>query len=412
VNRLDFLIASAFISRSSVSYLTHHLGTTDGVISAWARIGKAERAEEILWKAIEISKICETVDPDVVTYNSIVHAHLRDTSISNAIDRILSIVDYMNEHKDAKPSITPDCFTYHCVLRGWEKSADPQAAQKCVITLETMHRLWEEGDTSLTPKNIFYNMVINKLAKTTVQTSLQSVMRVFHMLQGSRFCSPDIITYTSVIESLSKSRDATAPERCLELFNEVWQLYQENEDPALKPNLRTYTMVLMSLTKNPTLDNVLQARKILSQLEERYEESNDPQLKPNAYPYNYVLNCAASCVGNAGDKLKAFHVATETYNSMRKSSHIKSDSYTYSFWIKASNNLLPEGELRGKCIALAVEQCKKDGLLNSAVLKRLLARTPPNVLSQVLPPDHETSTASYRKLTVDDLPPQWSRNAR
>ncbi|KAG7343064.1 PPR: pentatricopeptide repeat domain containing protein [Nitzschia inconspicua] len=384
----------------------------NGVISAWARAGKAERAEEVLWRANEISKKCKSVEPNVVTYNSVVHAYLRDGDLSKAIYRILPIVEYMIEHKEQNPGICPDCFTYHCVLRAWEKNKDKVAVKKCVETLETMHQLWELGDTSLAPKNVFYNMVINKLAKATDDFGTQSVMRIFHLLQKSPYCSPDIISYTSVIESLSKCQDPIAAERCLELFNEVSQLYEENEDPALKPNLRTYTMVLLSLTKIPTLDNVLQAQKLLLQLEERYKESNDPQLKPNTYPYNYVLNCAASCVGNAGEKLKAFHVATETYNAMRKSDHIKSDSYTYSFWIKASNNLLPEGELRAKCIALSFEQCKKEGLVNEAVLRRLLAGTPQNVLDHALPSGLGSTHANHRRLSVDDLPPHWTRNAR
>lgn len=377
-----------------------------------ARSGQAERAEEVLWRANEISQKCQSVSPDVVTYNSIVHAYLRDGDMSKAISRIVPIVDYMDQHKEDNPSICPDCFTYHCLLRAWEKCRDEAAVNKCVETLERMHRLWDEGDTSLPPKNVYYNMVINKLAKSRDESSSQRVMRIFGLLQGSQFCSPDIISYTSVIESLSKSQDPSASERCLELFNEVWQLYQEREDPALKPNLRTYTMVLLSLTKTPTLDNVLQARELLTQLEERYKENNDPQLKPNAYPYNYVLNCAASCVGNVGEKLKAFQVATETYNAMRKTDFIKADSYTYSFWIKAANNLLPEGELRGKCISLSFEQCKKEGLVNQAVLRRLLAGTPVDVVNDILQVDNGSGKTNYRRTTIDKLPPQWSRNAR
>jgi hypothetical protein len=385
----------------------------DGVISAWARVGKAERAEKVLWRANEVSKNCKILSLDVVTYNTIVHAYLRDGKIAYAIDRILPIIDYMNENKEEQPSIRPNCFTYHCILRAWEKSKDPNAAQKCVETLETMHRLWNEGDTSLIPKNLYYNMVINKLAKSNEETDSSSVMRIFHLLQGSPFCSPDIISYTSVIESFAKSNDPTAPERCLELFNEVCDLYQEKERSELKPNFRTYTMVLFSLTKNPTFNNVLQARKLLSELEERFENSKDPQLKPNTYPYNYVLNCAASCIGDAGEKLKAFQVATETYNTMRKSDLVNPDSYTYSFWIKAANNLLPKGELRRNCIALSFEQCRKEGLVNEAVLRRLLAGTPFDVIAQVLGTvDRHASSGSLRSMTLEDLPPQWSRNVK
>ncbi|KAL3925655.1 MAG: hypothetical protein SGILL_000258 [Bacillariaceae sp.] len=384
----------------------------NGVISAWARIGKTERAEEVLWRANEVRKLCQSLVLDVVTYNSIVHGYLRDGQGEEGIQQMLQIVDYMNKNKADQPSITPDCFTYHCVLRAWKKSYQPDAATHAVEALEKMHHLWEGGDTSTPPKNVYYNMAINKLAKNRRDVDARKAMSVFRLLQSSKFCAPDIISYTSVIECLSKSKDPSAAEQSLELFNEVLQLYQEKEDAELMPNLRTYTMAILSLTKNPTIENVVQARDLLSQLEERFEETGDPSLKPNTYPYNYVLNCAASCVGNAGEKLKAFHIATQTYNHLRKSEDIEPDSYTYSFWIKGSNSLLPEGELRRKCITLSFEQCQRDGLVNSSVLRRLLAGTPQDVVADLLDLGSTTSPTSYRQLTMEDLPPQWSRNAR
>ena len=396
----------------SISPVCFHTQNKDGVISAWARIGKTEKAEGVLWRANEARKTCKSLVLDVVTYNSIVHGYLRDAHGDQGIQRMLQIVDYMNKNKGDQPSIAPDCFTYHCVLRAWKKSHEPDAAIHAVEALEKMHHLWESGDTSTPPKNVYYNMAINKLAKNKRGADARKALGVFRLLQSSKFCTPDIISYTSVIECLSKSNDPLAAEQSLDLFNEVWQLYQENEDEDLMPNLRTYTMAILSLTKNPTIENVVKARDLLSQLEDRSIETGDPSLKPNAYPYNYVLNCAASCVGNAGEKLKAFHIASQTYNDLRKSKDIEPDSYTYSFWIKGANSLLPEGELRRKCITLSFEQCQRDGLVNSSVLRRLLAGTPQDVLADLLDLDASTSPASYRQLTIEDLPPQWSRNTR
>jgi hypothetical protein len=396
-----------------LTHFTHHFrNKIDAVISAWARIGETEKAEEVLWRANEVRKICQSMVLDVVTYNSIVHAYLRDEHKDNGIQRILQIVEYMNKNKKEQPSIAPDAFTYHCVLRAWKKSSQPDAALQAVAALEKMHQLWENGDVSLPPKNVYYNMVMNKLAKCKRGVDAQKALGVFRLLQSSQFCSPDIISYTSVIECLSKSNDSAAAAQSVDLFDEVWKLYQENEQPELMPNLRTYTVVILSLTKNPTIDNVLKARNLLMQLEKRFEETQDPNVKPNAYPYNYVLNCAASCVGNAGDKLKAFHIATQTYNDLRKAEYTQPDSYTYSFWIKGANNLLPEGELREKCIKLSFEQCQRDGLVTSSVLRRLLAGTPTNVVADILGFGTNASPARYRQLTLEDLPPQWSRNTR
>ena len=173
-------------------------------------------------------------------------------------------------------------------------------------------------------------------------------------------------------------------------------------------------MVILSLTKNPTIDNVLKARDLLSQLEQRFSETRDPSLKPTNFPYNYLLNCAASCCGNPGDKLKAFHIATQTYNDLRKAAKLHPDSFTYSFFLKSAINLLPEGsELKTKCMKVCFDQCRRDGLVNSAVLRRLQSQNTPNaVLADLLELGNTPSPTSYRQLVLDDLPPQWSRNTR
>jgi hypothetical protein len=377
----------------------------NGVISSWARIGRTDKAEEVLWKANKVGSKCKSLVPNVVSYNSVIHSYGKEKDEIYALDKTLEIFDYMQKNSNDQPAIRPDCFTHHCVLKAFLKVNRSDAINGAAEALKTMHELWETGDKSLKPSNIYYNMAINQVAKNAKNADARKALEIFYLLQASRFCNPDIISYTSVIECLSKSVHPKADELSLELFNEAWRLYLEREDPSMMPNLRTYSMAILSLTKYPTLDNVIKARELLTQLDNLYQRHKNPDLKPNAYPYNYVLNCAASCVGDAGELLKAFHVAMQTYSDLRKSSYTEPDSYTYSFWIKAANKLLPEGDLRRKCISLSFEQCRKDGLVNEVVLKRLLAGTPIDVLVDIL--GFEKSPSAYRKVTINDFPPSW-----
>jgi len=382
------------------------------VISAWARVGRTDKAEEVLSKANEIRIKYKTLDLDIFTYNSIVHGYLKDKNSANGLEKMQKIIDYMDKNKAEQPLITPDCFTYHCLLRAWVKSDDTDAVEHAVQTLEKMHALWESGDTSLKPATAFYNMAINKIAKSRGTVNPQQALDALNLIELSKFCNPDIISYTTVIECFSKSEDPAAAERSLDLFYEAWQIYQESEDPDMMPNLRTYTMVILSLSKASTLENIVKARDLLSQLNDLYNKSKDPKLRPNAYPYNYLLKSTASCVGGAADKLKAFKIAAQTYNGIRTSDHISPDSYTYAFWFKLCNNLLPEGDLRRKSITYSFEQCKKDGMLNKAVLERLLSGTPPDILSDILDIQPGLTSAKYKRMKLSDFPPSWSRNFR
>jgi tetratricopeptide (TPR) repeat protein len=89
----------------------------NGVLSAWARIGRADKAEEVLWMADELQSKCKMLVPDVVSYNSVLHAYVRSKDKTKALDRILAIVKHMEDSAQEQPAIKPDSFTYNTVLK-------------------------------------------------------------------------------------------------------------------------------------------------------------------------------------------------------------------------------------------------------------------------------------------------------
>ena len=250
------------------------------------------------------------------------------------------------------------------------------------------------------------------MAKSSEHHRARKAYELLQKMQASDKVDPDIITYTTVIECFSKSSDPQAAEIAQELLQQASDMYEATNDPKIMPNLRTFTMVILALSRNPRPGSVEKARDLLSQLLDLYEETQDESLRPNEYPFNYVLNCAANSLGNREEKIEAFQIATRTYQEMRKSDMVQPDSYTYAFWFKCCNNLLPMGDLRTKCVSYAFEQCKLDGLVSKEVLKRLVLATHPDILSKLLEVSPKTSPAVFRKMRLDDLPPAWSRNVR
>jgi len=276
-----------------------------------------------------------------------------------------------------------------------------------------MRELWILGDTAAKPSNHHYNIVINALAKSRQHLDARQAYELMLQMQTSKECQPDIITYTSVIECFSKSNDPEAADISIDLLRQATAIYEETKNPQMMPNMRTYSMVISAIGTNPTLQNVLTARELLVELLESYDETQDADLAPNAFPFNYALNCAANCIGSSTEKIKAFQSAAQTYNDLRKRENVTPDSYTYAFWFKCCNNLLPMGDIRTKGVTLAFEQCKADGLVSSETLRRLLAGTPPDVVASLLDLEpNNMAPAVYRQLNLDDLPPGWSRNVR
>mmetsp|Transcript_20586 Transcript_20586/g.28656 ORF Transcript_20586/g.28656 Transcript_20586/m.28656 type:complete len:281 (+) Transcript_20586:141-983(+) len=263
------------------------------------------------------------------------------------------------------------------------------------------------GDTSVTPNVRNVNVVMNAYAKSRDRSAAQKAHTLLRRLQESETLEPDIISYTSVIECYSKSPDPKASEAAEKLLHEAFDEYEKTGNPEMMPNLRTFTMVIQALAKCPREGNAAKARLFLSQLTEMYEDTMDEKLKPNEFPYNYVINCAANTFGTQEDKVKAFRIATQTYQEMRTSTYVKPDSFTYAFWIKACNNLLPISDLHSKCVSLAFEQCKIDGLVTKEVLNRLQSELAPETIQDLLEVQGSTG---HRHFQVQDLPRSWSSN--
>jgi hypothetical protein len=89
----------------------------NGVIIAWARIGRPDKAEGVLWAMNEIKSQCQNLVPNVVTYNSVIHAHLRSRDKIKALQRIRKVVRYMEKNAEEQPAIKPDSFTYNTLMK-------------------------------------------------------------------------------------------------------------------------------------------------------------------------------------------------------------------------------------------------------------------------------------------------------
>ena len=411
----------------------------NGCMTAWARIGRLDKAEEILWEMDTIQKDCARLVPDVLTYNSVLHALVKSRDKRKALRKAIAIVQHMEDNCNEQPAITPGSFTYnslmlvrnscyvpcvcpvfccsafadiflHLSLQSWVQSGEPDALVQAEAILSKMEKLTSRNKAvHVTNRN--FNVVINAYAKSKDWLAASKAHRLLKRMEESNQVQPDIYTYTSVMECYSKSSDPNASVMAEELLESAFERYERTRDPSVMPNLRTFTMAIQALAQCPRQGNALKARELLTRLTERYESTKDESLRPNEYPYNYVINCAANTMGTTEEKIQAFHIATRTYQEMRNSSLVEPDSFTYAFWIKACNNLLPRAsELHTKCISIALEQCKKDGLVTNEVLNRLKQGSSAKVVQSLLGVDEIKS--GHGNLQVQDLPPVWSRNTQ
>ena len=161
---------------------------------------------------------------------------------------------------------------------------------------------------------------------------------------------------------------------------------------------------------------------------------------PTSFAYNHVINCAACTLGDVETKREAFRIALRAFVELRGRGGVgvgdgdgdgdggkisggnnnrdgdgdgdencdstpRPDSYTYAFFLKACNSLLPLGTMRYDIIARTFSECCDDGHLSDEAIERLRRGVPPDMARELL-----GGSGDYRRAGVDDLPKGWSCN--
>ena len=93
-------------------------------------------------------------------------------------------------------------------------------------------------------------MVINAYAKSNDRYASRKAYSILERMKLSKNCQPDVISYTSVMECLSKSADPDAPAQAEALLAEAFERYNTTGNPRDRPNLRTFTMAIQTLAKS------------------------------------------------------------------------------------------------------------------------------------------------------------------
>jgi hypothetical protein len=387
------------------------------VISSWTQRDEPAKAEELLWlMENKVRPKTTSMQPSVYTYNNVCHAYIKDNAkITNqSLKSIAKIVKYLEDNWEEQPLIKPDSYTYNTFIKAWNLSGNLQTVEQMEQVLDRMEAVLDTG--KVTNKN--FNMVLNAYAKSRESDAAQKALQLLDRMKSSQLVDPDTITYTTVMECLSKCPDTEfAADKALELLEEIQSIYEAAPklQTHMMPNSRTFSTAILTVTKSP--GRIQKARELLNQLIALHRDTKEPSLRPTAHPFNYIINCASNVVGNnpavtidETTRIAAFKIAARTYQELREHTELKPDSYTYAFWFKACNSLLPTtSELYTKFMVLSFTQCCKEGMVSREVLNRLKqGHLDYDQLGELL----EVNSRNVMKQTVEDLKPLWTRNVK
>ena len=255
-----------------------HLVSYNTCLGAWAKSGvrgAADRAEAILRKMDQLSKERDTVvRPDNISFNTVLHAWSRSDSKWGA-KRAEAILKHMDKLYAASKSksksnsnsnnnddddnvnvvvVRPDTVTYSTCINAWARAAASHnfdqndgisPARNAEAILRRMEHVYQTGTNLRAKPNLLaYNTVLNAWSKSGEPGAAKQACAILETMEEKPGITPDVYSFTSVIDACAKAGDARMAETIL---HKMESLYNATGDISVKPNIRSYTSVSPNL---------------------------------------------------------------------------------------------------------------------------------------------------------------------
>ena len=111
-------------------------------------------AERMLERMHQESSSNRRVEPNLVTYNSVINAWSK-SGLPDAGEKAEALLQRMEEL-----GLKPNTISFNAAISAWANSNDSSAGQRAELLLQKMWELYEAGDVDVKPNTTSFNSVI------------------------------------------------------------------------------------------------------------------------------------------------------------------------------------------------------------------------------------------------------------
>lgn len=378
----------------------------NGVVDAWAYSGKPESVQKVkqIWQhmeqlyAAELSKEKSDSDDDDSSSSSS-HGH---TLIKPTIRTVNSII-----HAHSKR------------VQEFVEARDLDAARKTAREAEEYLDLMKERyeqtkDPDHMPDVMTYTTVIDTLGRCgryhstlRAQGLLEELKELYSNpdKKNHQKLKPNVRTYTAVISAWSRTRSHDSPREAERLLAEM----KNSVDPDLQPNARTFTGVIHAWGRSADHTKAQRALKLLTTMKELHKTTGREDVKPTLIAYNAALDACARCQGDLHQQTDALKIAFAIFKAIQQDPQIEPNTTTFSTLLRASSFLLQPGEQRNVVAKSVFEKAQKAGMVDFRVLLQLKKTASAALLQELLEGVEKDRQGNF---DFNNIPPGWSRNVR
>jgi hypothetical protein len=301
----------------------------------------AEKAHDLL-KHAESSVLSNDLScvPDTYSYTSVIDAW---AGIRQS-EKTTEILMYMNEITDDKRNMKPNTVACNLVINSFKGDAD--GGDKAEALLEQMRDDYNTGRNKYcSPDTISYNSVMNvwahsgrKDAGEKAELVLDSLWKMHSILKtddNKSILVPDQFSYSTVISAWARSGSGQyAAEKSEKVLDQMNQYYQSGYK-KLYPTTYVVNAVLNAWAKSKGRQAIQRIEALVLRMEQ-LSKKNHPELQPNIISYNTIIGAYAE-LGEAKQAQKSLR-RVENY------SFVIPDEISYysviSAWTRNKNKLL------------------------------------------------------------------------
>jgi hypothetical protein len=378
--------------------------TMNTVTAAYSKSGNTRSFE----KSIEFRRSLEQkyqIKPDSISHNIVVDSWCK-SGRSDSPERVMQLLATMErEYKRGKVSHKPDGYTYSsvigCFIKFGRKDA-PQKAEELLERMQDLYHNWEGEPISIS----VYNAVINAWASSSSEEALGRVKEILREMEESDdedplIPKPNRISYNTVIKAM---RDGTAGDAAFaEKILYVLETRGQNEHQLL-PDSYSYTSVITAYGRSDAKNKAEKAFELLKRSLLAAENGNIAA-KPTVHSFNAALNACAFVDGDEKEKSRAFEIAMEIYDLLKR--HDEPDQTSYGTLIRACSGLLhPKDKKREEVVDEIFQKACENGSVGRLVITQMKFAASPAQHIRLMGRD------ILEKINVKDLPRAWTQNVR
>ena len=307
--------------------------TWNAVMNAHSKSGQrdsGERAMALLnrMKDVHVSGSSSEIKPDATSFSTCIDT-FGNSGDRNAGYRSEELLAEMDElHRVGDNSMRPSLICYSAAISAWARSRAKDAGHRAEALLERMQEMHSEGDDQIRPNEQCYGAVLDAYAKGGDSFNAERFLSKLEAIYeaGDEAADPRRQNYiNSVIDSIVRSRQKNAPDRCMALLKRMKEKY------GLEPCVRTRNSLINAVAKAGKPNSAEKAESmLLEMLNTKIED-----LMPSTVTFNICIDAwSRSRSPDAPKRAKRLLNQMQELNS-KGFTFIKADVVSYSACISA-----------------------------------------------------------------------------